>query len=78
MFIGYHNQLTQKSLKSVDNKLVSDHGTTLPSKFAILHMVGGVVNSTKTTCFYRNIDRIHQPSNGHIMHEAVQLPCSVT
>ena len=34
-------------LKSIDNKLVSDHDTTIPSKFAILHIVDGVVNSKK-------------------------------
>ena len=66
----------QKCLKSIDKTLLSDHDTTLPSKFAILHMVGGVANSTKKKNKQQNLclqeyDRKHQPRNGHIKHEAV-------
>ena len=42
-----------KNLKSVDNKLVSERDTTLPSEIRFLHMVGGVVNSTRQMFFTR-------------------------
>ena len=41
-----------------------------PPKFVILHMVGGVVNSTKHL-FLQEYDRKHQPSNGHTKQDAV-------
>ena len=40
-----------------------------PQKFAILHMVGWVVNSTKM--ILQEHDRKREPSNGHIKHKAV-------
>ena len=46
-----------------------------PKYFAILHVVGGVVNlkkkKKKKTLFLQEHDRKHEPSNGHIKHEAV-------
>ena len=36
-----------------------------PQKFVILHMVGGVVNSTKKNLFLQKYDRKRDPSNGH-------------
>ena len=42
----------------------------LPSNFAILHMVGGAVNST-INLVLQEYDRKHQPSHGHIEHETV-------
>ena len=73
MFNGYPNRLSPKSLKSIDIELVNDNDTTLPKKFDILHMVGGVVNSTKKkkNLFLQEYDRKLHPSNGHIEHEAV-------
>ena len=41
-----------------------------PKKFAILHIVGGVVNSTKHL-FLQEYDRKLEPSNRHIKHGAV-------
>ena len=35
-----------------------------PQKFAILHMVGGVVNSTKKTCYYNNMSVNVNPVTG--------------
>ena len=63
MFDEYPNRLTPKSLKLIDIELVSDHDKTLPTKFDILHMVDGVVNSTKN-CFNKNMIVNFNPVTG--------------
>ena len=41
-----------------------------PQKFANLHMVDAVVNSTNNL-FAQEFDHKHEPNNGHVKHKAV-------